>query len=191
VGTFSLSEKASLDKDAIGVLTKSGPTVVGTSVPAFDANLQAQQPFLKLKVPTHVVCYFDGSCEPINPGGTAAFGSRILNSETQSVLVEVSELIGAGQGMSNNVAEYAGLCWLLEWLIAHPEVEGATICGDSNLVIQQMSGNWKAKKGLYLPWYQKAVTLNARLPHKVKFSWICREMNSEADSLSRQYVKQF
>lgn len=60
--------------------------------------------------------WFDGSCGPVNPGGTAAIG--VLIKEDGKTVYENSEVVGEGPLMSNNVAEYAALLDGLEYLIA-------------------------------------------------------------------------
>jgi ribonuclease HI len=61
------------------------------------------------------IAYFDGACEPVNPGGTASYGAVII--EDDETIWECSEVYGQGKLMSNNVAEYAGFIAVLEWFI--------------------------------------------------------------------------
>jgi ribonuclease HI len=53
------------------------------------------------------------------------------------------------------------------------------------LVVNQMSGKWKFRKGLYREKYLEAVRLCARFS-KLGFRWIRREENEEADGLTRE-----
>jgi hypothetical protein len=48
--------------------------------------------------------WFDGACEPFNPGGTATSGT-IVEDKEGTVLLEEGRLVGIGEGMSNNVAD--------------------------------------------------------------------------------------
>ena len=57
--------------------------------------------------------------------------------------------------------------------------------GDSALVMNQMSGKWKFRKGLYREKYQEAMRLRAQFTD-LRFRWIPREQNAEADALSRE-----
>src|ERR1035437_6575731 len=92
--------------------------------------------------------WFDGACGPINPGGTATYGVMIKDQDG-TILVWEHGLVGNGSGMSNNVAEYAGVLQVLKYLA--PRLPGrVTIHGDSNLVINQLNGKWRIRKGLYL-----------------------------------------
>jgi len=56
-----------------------------------------------------------------------------------------------GGQTSNNVAEYAAFIAALEYLLDNALTsERVVICGDSNLVVQQMLGNWAIRKGAYV-----------------------------------------
>lgn len=82
--------------------------------------------------------------------------------------------------MSNNVAEY---CGFIDAILAVKQLAGpAIIRGDSNLVINQLMGAWRAKAGLYLPYYQEAVNLLEHERDRVTLIWIPREENEECDA---------
>jgi ribonuclease HI len=127
-----------------------------------------------------ITVHFDGACDP-NPGGHAGWGAVIsINGATEGIC----GYVGFGPAMSNNVAEYAGLIGALEELLRRGlENEPIQIFGDSNLVIQQMSGRWKVGKGLYFDNCQKALLLKKKFAD-LRFTWIPRERNSDADVLS-------
>jgi ribonuclease HI len=129
------------------------------------------------------IAYFDGACEPVNPGGTASFGGAIYRNGCP--VWECSEIHSRGEGASNNVAEYAGFIAVLEWF-AERDLCGAEIriLGDSNLVIQQMFGSWKIKKGLYAPLAYKARDLLTRFTN-IRGEWIPRDLNDVTDRLSK------
>jgi len=134
--------------------------------------------------------YFDGGCEPNIPGGTASYGVIIMkDGET---LCEISEIYTPEPGheneTSNNVAEYAGLIAVLEWFIEH-ELSDAKIIvrGDSMLVIEQMFGKWKIKKGEYVPLALKARELLKPFTN-IQGQWIRREHNEVADGLAKAAV---
>ncbi len=136
-----------------------------------------QQPLLE--------AWFDGVCEPVNPGGHAAYGAVVLRGGKE--LLREGGYVGHGEGMSNNVAEYAGVLRVLEFLAT---LDGpALIRGDSKLVISQLTGEWKAKKGLYLDRYRQAVALVARLGSRVRLEWVGRDQNSLCDDLSKQVLR--
>jgi ribonuclease HI len=136
--------------------------------------------------------YFDGACGPKNPGGTAAYGYVLSHFGT--IVDRSHAVVGTGPEMSNNVAEYAGLFnGLLGFYcqVFDPNMRAITlqVKGDSQLVINQMNGLWKAKAGLYYPWYEKTVAVCKRIRKlgvKITFDWIPREMNQECDTLSKE-----
>jgi len=131
-----------------------------------------------------IIVHIDGLCEPVNPGGTGTFGYVIRDSG--SILASKSGIVGKGSVMSNNVAEYAALCEALKFLLKkNRENSPIEVRGDSALVVNQMSGKWKFRKGLYREKYQEALRLSAQFTD-LRFRWIPREENEEADQLSRE-----
>lgn len=57
--------------------------------------------------------------------------------------------------------------------------------GDSDLVVKQLNGKWKARA--YLSYYKEAIRLRAKLP-EVVIKWIPREQNGHADYLSKKAI---
>jgi len=90
--------------------------------------------------------------------------------------------------MSNSVAEYAGVLHALKYLAARPPGR-VTIHGDSNLVVSQLNGRWRIKKGLYR---SIAIDTKELLAHlrglgwQTNFCWKPREQNEECDALSKK-----
>lgn len=127
--------------------------------------------------------WFDGGCGPRNPGGIASWG--FIAKRDGEVLESRGGVHGFGEGMTNNLAEYAGLVNALTWLLnAGRAGDEITVYGDSLLVIEQMSGNMKASKsGRYYPLYLMALGLVKRFS-RLTLDWIPREMNVEADWLA-------
>jgi ribonuclease HI len=134
-----------------------------------------------------VVVYVDGLCEPRNPGGTATYGFVVyINGEKKH---EGCGIVGEGEGMSNNVSEYSGLIAALEWLYKNGYAADEIIVrSDSQLLVNQMSGLWACRGGMYKPYYEKAKAM-LRFFKNIKFEWIPREKNEEADRLSRRAYK--
>lgn len=135
-----------------------------------------------------IEAWFDGSCGPNNPGGTAAFGAFAkLGAE---VVWEKSVVIGSGHGMTNNLAEHAGCLAILEWLI---EFGGgrtrAVIFGDSKLVIEQIGGRWKIRRGSYVEMALRSRSVLTKFVVKPRFVWIPREQNKIADALSKAHLE--
>ncbi|HLY10832.1 MAG TPA: ribonuclease HI [Planctomycetota bacterium] len=129
-----------------------------------------------------IEAYFDGLCEP-NPGGVATYGFLIKRD---------GKTVDEGHGLAgtpktsqatNNVAEYTGLIRALEWLVAHKIKDPVTVRGDSDLIIRQVKGEYKVKSGLLAPLHAKVKALEEQLPD-VRFEWIPRERNGDADRLT-------
>lgn len=135
-----------------------------------------------------ITCYFDGSCEPVNPGGRMGIGVTI---NIDGVKHDYTESFPASEENSNNVAEYSALSYILYYL-EKQDIDKAEvlIMGDSNLVINQMKGDWAIKKGRYAELAKdcrkKIIELCNKNPFlKMEFKWIAREENNYADNLSR------
>lgn len=135
-----------------------------------------------------ITAYFDGCCEPVNPGGTAAFGAVVfINSER---VWECSRIFrpmpGREKETSNNVAEYSGFLAILDYLKDRDlHRKPIRIYGDSKLVIEQMFGRWKIKQGHYVPLALRARSLLKEFPN-LRGEWISRDENSIADELSKR-----
>lgn len=127
--------------------------------------------------------WFDGACWP-NPGGRASYGWVL--SDEGNYYKEGSGVIGQGAIYSNNVAEYHGLYALLKFIKeeGHEDKE-ITIYGDSKLVVEQMNGNWRVKKGLYVDTFKLAYCMAQEFT-KARILWIPREQNNLADYLSKK-----
>ncbi|MBF4995451.1 reverse transcriptase-like protein [Arthrobacter gandavensis] len=115
-----------------------------------------------------------------NPGH-AGYGALVRDPETNAILVEKAEYLGI---VSNNVAEYSGLIAALE--LAHQIDPDAWILAkmDSKLVVEQMSGRWKIKHEDMQRLARKARSVVD--PQRVKYQWIPREINKDADRLSNE-----
>nr|3ALY_A Chain A, Crystal Structure of RNase HI from Sulfolobus tokodaii with C-terminal deletion [Sulfurisphaera tokodaii str. 7]3ALY_B Chain B, Crystal Structure of RNase HI from Sulfolobus tokodaii with C-terminal deletion [Sulfurisphaera tokodaii str. 7] len=128
-----------------------------------------------------IIGYFDGLCEPKNPGGIATFGFVIYldNRKIEGYgLAEKPFSINS----TNNVAEYSGLICLMETML-RLGISSPIIKGDSQLVIKQMNGEYKVKAKRIIPLYEKAIELKKKL--NATLIWVPREENKEADRLSR------
>lgn len=128
--------------------------------------------------------YFDGACEPVNPGGIATFGVVIAPDG------RLSGVVGRGQGMTNNVAEYAaleaGLKEVREYQAAGEVVEHLAIRGDSKLVVNQIKGSWRCNHDHLIERRDRCLGLLNDLGISWDIEWIPREQNTEADELSKQ-----
>lgn len=141
----------------------------------------------------HYTLHFDGSCGPKNPGGTAAYGFSL--SRQGEVVASGHGVIGTGEGMTNNLAEFWALWQGL--MAAYAQFEGTTgflqVLGDSNLVIQMMNRHFKPKREkAYYVGYEKAAGVLSTLRRRgvtVSFDWVPREQNTQCDDLSKAHQK--
>lgn len=144
--------------------------------------------------------YFDGSCGPKNPGGTAAYGFALFREGQQEPVETGAGVIGTGAGMTNNLAEFHAL-WrgLLAFHkhgdvnIMNPERHTLQVFGDSNLVVQIMNRHWKARGDkAYFKDYEIAAHAVAELRKafaRITFDWVPRELNQVCDDLSKAHQK--
>jgi ribonuclease HI len=138
------------------------------------------------------IAYFDGLCEPINPGGVATYG--IVIKQGGRTLFEESGLAYAKpwtDESSNNVAEYSAAIRALEWLKKN-DAQGSPVIlrGDSRLIINQLKGEFKVKAKRILPLYRQASKLISEFGN-LKLEWVDRSKNSEADRLSRMAYRKY
>ena len=134
-----------------------------------------------------VEVYFDGLCQPCNPGGTACYAFIVKNGDhtihTKSGL--------AADNSTNNVGEYTGLIRALQWLLENDyQNENIVIKGDSQLVIQQIKRKFKVKASNIIPLYHNAISLISKFKH-IQFELISRGQNKEADKLANYAYKSY
>jgi ribonuclease HI len=122
--------------------------------------------------------YVDGLAEPTNPG-IGTYGFAIYKDG-----VKIRKGCGfAGEPVTNNFAEYMGLVTALEEALSFTNEE-IIVKSDSKLLVNQMNGRWKIKKGLYIKKFMEAREIVQKF-QSIRFLWIPREKNAEADGLSR------
>lgn len=144
---------------------------------------------MKKKKEYELEMWYDGACEPKNPGGYASYGV-IIKKIDGTVLFEESKMVGHGDRMSNNVAEYSGAISGLKWLIVKGYQKSRILVrGDNKMSVMQMGGFWKVRTwdGLYVPYWREAKTLLEHFKH-IDFKWIPREENGEADEISKRIL---
>lgn len=130
--------------------------------------------------------YFDGACEPINPGGTASYGFVVFQDDKE--IYSESKIVAEGKDASNNVAEYNGLLNALRWLYKNKFNQEKIECiGDSKLVVCQMNGQYRINKGIYVPWAYKCKDA-VKYFNSISFKWVSRAENI-ADEVSKKALK--
>jgi len=120
------------------------------------------------------VLYFDGACRG-NPG-PMAIGAVLL--EDGKKVDEISKNIGTG---TNNIAEWNALIEGLKLAAAYACKE-LEVRGDSQLIIRQISGQYRVKNENLIPLFNEARKLCGNF-RKIDFRWIRREENSYTDGM--------
>ncbi len=126
-----------------------------------------------------VIAYIDGLAEPANPG-TGTYGFVIYDGTRR--LAEGSGL--AGYEVTSNYSEYTALAEALKKLKALGVEGDVLVRSDSKLLIGHMSEGWKVKGGMYVEKLKEVRDL-LREFGSIRFEWIPREQNQEADLLTR------
>lgn len=122
--------------------------------------------------------FFDGSCEPVNPGGRAV-GGYVIIPETGEQVKGCSVI---AENSTNNIAEFGALMLGLRKAL-DIGIDDLRIRGDSMLVIKLITGRWKARKVHICRLLAEARGLLQSFGNW-EASWIPRAQNAEADALS-------
>ena len=130
--------------------------------------------------------YTDGLAQPVNPG-IGTYGYAVYRDGKEFKRGHGFD----GDPVSNNHAEYAGLIAALG-SVAEFSDEEIVIKSDSKMMVNQMAGDWKVSKkafkskaeGSYVEMFILAQDV-AKGFSRLKYVWIPREENTEADELSR------
>ncbi len=128
-----------------------------------------------------LIAYTDGASQG-NPGPA---GIGVIIAQPDGVIVKVlSEAIGRA---TNNVAEYTALIRALEEAISLgcADIE---IYSDSELLVRQVAGSYKVRQPHLYPLYQKVQLLRSKF-QRAQLTYVPRESNQEADSLSKRAVR--
>jgi ribonuclease HI len=130
--------------------------------------------------------YFDGLCQPINPGGIACY-AFVVKSDGKTIYNDYG-VVGEpfSNDSTNNVAEYTALAKALEWLVANNLIaDKVEIKSDSQLIVNHLSGNYKVKAKRIIPLYHRVLLLKSKFDD-VQIKWVPREKNREADMLTNK-----
>jgi len=126
---------------------------------------------------------FDG-CSKGNPG-LAGVGAVIycLDDEIWSGSLFL------GKNATNNQSEYTGLIFGLQQAI-DMKIKTLMVKGDSQLVINQMTGKYKCNSENIIELYKKAKELEKEF-EKIYFVHVLRNLNRRADELSNDAIKDY
>ena len=87
---------------------------------------------------------------------------------------------------TNNVAEYTALAKALQWLLANNfNSKKVEIKSDSQLVVNQLTGDYKVKARRILPLFKQVLFLKTKF-QDIQIKWIPRDKNREADRLTNK-----
>ena len=131
-----------------------------------------------------MILYFDGLCEPTNPGGLGCYG-WVIKKAGKPDLTGNGAL---GHGSTNNAAEYQALIAGLRALTEMGAAGDIQVCGDSQLVINQVTGAWACRATHLRGLLQQARDLAQGLETngaRLQWRWVPREENTDADRQSR------
>src|SRR5688572_17960050 len=128
---------------------------------------------------SRIVCYFDGAC----PGNQLEEKGpmEVAYVLADEILVRDVRALETPEGplRSNNIAEYQALILLLTHLKGRERQRGVReqylICGDSQLVIRQMWGEYRVTKPHLRGLYAEAARLASELD--LQFQWVPRDQN--------------
>lgn len=126
--------------------------------------------------------YTDGASR--NNPGEAGIGV-VLKNERGETIETLCEYLGVA---TNNVAEYTALIRALEAARKHRPRE-IDFYLDSQLVVRQMTGEYKVKHPGIIPLVQQAQQLRRQWPEgAVRFHYIPRRENGQADALANEAI---
>lgn len=135
-----------------------------------------------------VVVHFDGASQRVRGESIATYGFTIdgIGHPVEDCGLAVTP---GAEHATNNVAEYSGAICALERL-RHEGFRGHVILrGDSQLVIRQMTGEYRVETE-HLRAYHERLTQLVREFAVVRFEWVPREENGRADALSKLALEQ-
>jgi len=139
------------------------------------------------------VAFFDGACEPRNPGGHLGMGWLVMDRQQLALLSASHAYEPEGPATSSNVAEYLAAAGALQAYLNLRRPGPVVIHGDSQLVIKQITGEWQVRGGLYVVALRKLRELcdeaTAR-EIRIAWRWVGRDLNTAADFLSKLALSQ-
>jgi ribonuclease HI len=130
-----------------------------------------------MSINNNYVLFFDG-CSKNNPGVSGAGAVLYKNGKE---MTNISHFLGL---QTNNYAEYMALKKGLE-LAVRFSIKNLIVKGDSNLVINQMTGEWKVKHENLIAIHKEIKQLETHF-HEIQYEHVKREYNKRADELANQ-----
>ena len=141
----------------------------------------------KMKAVTEKVYYhmnFDG-CSKGNPG-LAGAGAVIYDDQHKEIW---SGSLFVGKSITNNYAEYYGLLMGME-KAAEMNIKSLVVRGDSQLVINHMTGKYKCRSVNLMELYSRARGIEEKF-ESIHYFHVLREYNKRADELSNLPIQEY
>ena len=124
--------------------------------------------------------YFDGASRS-NPG-PASYGVTLIDLNGKEIDTD-KKFIG---NATNNVAEYMGAIAAVNIAIKHG-IKKIIILGDSNLVIKQITNEWKVKsENLKQHFNELKNVISKQQWEHIEFKHVYRKYNKRADQLANE-----
>lgn len=130
----------------------------------------------------YLIAYTDGGARG-NPG-PAGYGV-VIKDESERKVAALSQYLGH---QTNNFAEYQGLIAALEFAVKHGS-RALKLISDSELLVNQIQGNYKVKSPRLEDLHRRAKELIAQLDW-FSIGHALREHNQEADRLANAAMDQ-
>jgi ribonuclease HI len=127
--------------------------------------------------------FFDG-CSKGNPG-LAGAGAVIYNRDEEIWC----KTYFIGEKITNNHAEYSGLILGLQNAV-ELNIRSLLVMGDSQLVINHMTGKYKCKSPNLISLYETAKNLEKNFD-TIEYKHILRNLNKRADELSNLGLNEY
>src|SRR6266699_3068305 len=110
---------------------------------------------------TMIQIYFDGLCEPKNPGGIPVYAFIVSDSDSGTVLGQEAGLAGEpwSKDKTHNLAEYTAAITAVKWVRKRVQTKELLIYGDSELVINQLNKVYKVKSQRIRPLFTELIGL--------------------------------
>ena len=130
--------------------------------------------------------YFDGLCQPINPGGISCY-AFVVKSDGGTIYSDYGIAVEPfSKDSTNNVAEYTALVKALQWLLENNlSATKVEIKSDSQLIVNQLTGDYKVKSKRIMSLYKQVLLLKSKF-QDIHIKWVPREKNREADRLTNK-----
>jgi ribonuclease HI len=138
-------------------------------------------PAAKAPAPRKLITVYTDGASRGNPG-PAGIGGVILDSEG-AVIEEWNDFLGT---CTNNVAEYKGLLSSISRL-APLAADKVIFHLDSELIVRQLSGQYKVRDPKLKELYELARRQLTRIPSWT-FRHVTRDLNARADKLANQAI---